>query len=388
LNGTRVCFFHNVAAPYRLPLFDRLAEDYPVVVLFGLELPADRLWATSLDEVSFAYRVLPAWVVGPLVLNLGLPAELARRRPDVVIHADSDESLVSLLVFFVLRRLLGYRLVLWVEQVPRTKAALETTRASRHRIQWPLTRFALWSMNAVRRLAYRRADALLSMSGPASDRFIAGLGTRKPVFTGTQVIPRSVLLPPVPRQEGRDNDRLLRILFLGYLRANKNVDSLIGAFARAASGREELVIAGAGPELEYLRALAADRVDVTFAGHVDGEEKVALLCDADLLVVPSFIEPWGLVVNEALFYSLPVLASITVASSVLIEDGVDGMLFDPEQDGALEAQLRRYFSDPELRSQLASGAAAVDIGPVVDVDHGVAHIEKAIAQLAKGQNAA
>jgi len=228
----------------------------------------------------------------------------------------------------------------------------------------------------------------LSMSGPASDRFIAGLGTRKPVFTGTQVIPRSVLLPPVPRQEGRDNDRLLRILFLGYLRANKNVDSLIGAFARAASGREELVIAGAGPELEYLRALAADRVDVTFAGHVDGEEKVALLCDADLLVVPSFIEPWGLVVNEALFYSLPVLASITVASSVLIEDGVDGMLFDPEQDGALEAQLRRYFSDPELRSQLASGAAAVDIGPVVDVDHGVAHIEKAIAQLAKGQNAA
>jgi len=77
-----------------------------------------------------------------------------------------------------------------------------------------------------------------------------------------------------------------------------------------------------------------------------------------------------------------------VASSVLIEDGVDGLLFDPEQDGALEVQLRRYFNDPELRSRLASGAAAVDLGPIVDVDHGVAHIEKAVAQLAKGSNAA
>jgi glycosyltransferase involved in cell wall biosynthesis len=385
LSGARVCIFHNVVAPYRLPLFNRLAEDQEVVVLFGLERSADRMWATSLDGAGFAYRVLPAWVVGPLVLNPGLAAELVRRRPDVVIHADSDESLASLLVILALRRVLGYRVVLWVEHVPRTKAALRTTRAQRHRFQWPLTLVALWSMTAIRRMAYRRACALLSMSGAASDRFIAGLGTSRPIFTGTQVVPLSVLLPAGPRRDGRDPDRPVRILFLGYLRANKNVDSLIRAFTRTASGHEELVIAGAGPELKDLEALAADRADVTFAGYVEGENKVALIRGADLLVVPSFIEPWGLVVNEALFYGVPVLASCQVASSALIDDGRTGLLFDPARKGELETRLHQYFADPALRARLRAGAAVVDVEVVAGVDRGVEHFQRALAAVTAGK---
>jgi len=375
----RVCIFHNMVVPYRLPLFDRLARDQDLVVLFGLERSADRLWATSLDGAGFAYRVLPAWIIGPLVLNPGLAAELVRRRPDVLIHADNDESLVSLLVILALRRLLRYRLVLWVEHVPRTRAALRTTQARRRRLQWPLTRAALWSMTAFRRMAYRRADALLSMSGPASDRFIGGLAVSRPVFTGTQVVPASTLIPAGPRPGGRGGAGPVRILFLGYLRANKNVGALIRAFARTAAGSAELVIAGTGPELADLQALAAGRADVTFAGHVDGEDKVALLRDADLLVLPSFIEPWGLVVNEALFYGVPVLVSRGAASCALIEDGRTGLLFDPAREGELEARLRQYLGDPALRARLRAGAAAVDVETVAGVDHGVEHFQRALA---------
>jgi glycosyltransferase involved in cell wall biosynthesis len=372
-----------MVVPYRLPLFDRLTEEYEVAVLFGLERSPDRLWSTSLDGVRFSYRVLPAWVVGRLVLNPSLPFELFRRRPDVVIHAENVENITSLLVILALRRLLGYRLVLWVEHVPRTEANIRATRTSS--LRWSLTRLAMWAMKAVRRQAYRRADALLSMSGAASDRFIAGLGTSRPVFTGTQVVPRSIFLP-APRREDRDPDRPVRVLFLGYLVPRKNIDSLIRAFVRTASGREELVIAGAGPELEYLESLATDRTDVTFAGYVEGEEKVALLRDADLLVLPSFDEPWGLVVNEALFYGLPVLVSRSAASSVLIDDGINGLLFDPEQQRELESQLRRFFSDPELRSRLALGAAAVDLEQVVGVNHGVDHMQRALASLVRARS--
>jgi glycosyltransferase involved in cell wall biosynthesis len=385
MSRTRVCIFHNMVAPYRLPLFDRLADEYEVVVLFGLERSPDRLWSTSLDGVRFSYRVLPAWVVGRLVLNPSLPFELFRRRPNVVIHAENVENITSLLVIVALRRLLGYRLVLWVEHGPRSEASMRVAQASRRRFQRLLTQIALWSMRAVRRLAYRRADALLSMSGAASDRFIAGLGTSRPVFTGTQVVPRSIFLP-APRREDRDPDRPVRVLFLGYLVPRKNIDSLIRAFVRTASGREELVIAGAGPELEYLESLATDRTDVTFAGYVEGEEKVALLRDADLLALPSFDEPWGLVVNEALFYGLPALVSRSAASSVLINDGVNGLLFDPEQQRELESQLRRFFSDPELRSRLALGAAAIDLEQVVGVNHGVDHIQRALASLVQAHS--
>ncbi len=385
----RVCISHNMVAPYRLPLFERLGLDYDVAVLFGLERSADRMWAASLDGVGFDYRVLPARLVGPLVLNPGLAAELGRRRPDVVIHADSDENLPSMLVILALRRILGYRLILWVEHVPRTEAALRTTRARRRGLQWPLTCVALRLLTAIRRYAYRRADALLSMSGAASDRFIADLGTGRPIFTGTQVVPRGILLPAGPPRgdQGRgDQGGPLQILFLGYLRANKNVSSLIRAFARTASGDEELVIAGAGPELEELLTLAAGRTDVRFVGYVDGQEKVTLLREADLLVVPSFIEPWGLVVNEALFYGLPVLVSCYAASSTLIEDGRTGLLFDPGVEDELEDCLRRYFTEPGLRARLRAGAAAVDAEIVAGVQHGVAHFQRALASVAAGSD--
>ena len=384
LTRGRVCIFHNIVAPYRLPLFDRLTLNYDVVVLFGLERSADRMWNTSLGDVRFTHRILPATLIGPLVLNPSLAVELSRRRPDVVIHADSDESLVSLLMLLVVRRVLGYRLILWVEHVPRTEAALGITRAGRHRLQWPLTRMALWLMTSIRRYAYRRADALLSMSGTASDCFIASLGTNRPIFTGSQVVPSSILLPAGPPHDDRNGP--LRIVFLGYLRPNKNVNSLIRAFVRTASGKEELVIAGDGPELETLQELAAGRNDVIFTGYVDGEEKVALLRQADLLVVPSFVEPWGLVVNEALFYGVPVLVSRYAASSALIEDGHTGLIFNPALDGELEKCFRRYFTDSELRAQLRAGVAGIDVESVAGIEHGVAHFEQALAAVIAGSD--
>jgi glycosyltransferase involved in cell wall biosynthesis len=380
----RVCIFHNMVAPYRLPLFERLGLDYEVIVLFGLERAADRMWTASLDEVDFDYKVLSAKLIGPLVFNPGLVAELGRRCPDVVIHADNDENLASMLVILALKRILGYRLILWVEHVPRTEAALRTTRARRNRFQWPLTCIALRLMTAIRRYAYRRADALLSMSGAASDRFIAGLGTDRPIFTGTQVVPRGILLPAGPPRD--DPGSPVRILFLGYLRANKNVGSLIRAFVRTASGNEELVIAGTGPELKELQTLAAGRTDVRFVGYVDGQEKVTLLREADLLVLPSFVEAWGLVVNEALFYGLPVLVSCYAPSSTLIEDGRTGLLFNPGLEDELEGCLRHYFTDPELRARLRAGVAAVDVEIVAGVQHGVTHFQRALSAVIGGSD--
>jgi len=315
------------------------------------------------------------------VVNPTLLAELIRRRPEVVIHADSDESLVSLIMILMLRRLIGYQLVLWVEHVPLTTAALRSTRSSRTRLGWFFTRVALRSMLALRRFAYRRADALLSMSGTASDSFIASFAPTCPTFTGTQVMPRSVLLPSPSSAEITHHDGKLRVLFLGYLRPNKNIDSLIRAFARSTSGSEELVIAGSGPELEHLKLLATDLRNVTFLGYVDGVAKAAAFSEADLFVVPSFVEPWGLTVNEALFYGVPVLVSSGAASSMLIDEGRTGLVFDPSSLDDLETHLRKYFESADLRERLRAGVAAADMEVVVGIEHGVKHFQMALSAL-------
>ena len=103
------------------------------------------------------------------------------------------------------------------------------------------------------------------------------------------------------------------ILFVGRLLALKQVDTLIQAFARVASRMPaQLVIAGDGPKRQALECLArelnvAERV--RFCGFVSPDALIPLYCAADLFVLPSSDETWGVVVLEALATGLPVIVS-------------------------------------------------------------------------------
>lgn len=129
-------------------------------MLFGLKRSAHRMWATWLDGIRFG---LPARALGLIVLNPDLRAEVVRRRPELVIHSDTDGRFATLLVIPAFGPLLCYRRILWVEQLPRTKTAMRATQALRHGLPWSLTWIGLWSMTAV-----RHAATLLSISGAAA----------------------------------------------------------------------------------------------------------------------------------------------------------------------------------------------------------------------------
>jgi glycosyltransferase involved in cell wall biosynthesis len=88
---------------------------------------------------------------------------------------------------------------------------------------------------------------------------------------------------------------------------------------------------------------------------------------ADVLVVPSiptrtFLEPWGLVVNEAMSRGLPVIASDAVGAAAggLVRDGENGLVVPAGDSGALARALARLSGDGALRARMgAAGAAAV-----------------------------
>jgi glycosyltransferase involved in cell wall biosynthesis len=125
-----------------------------------------------------------------------------------------------------------------------------------------------------------------------------------------------------------------RFLYVGRLSPEKNVDDLIKAFVRVRGeldGGAVLRIVGMGPELSNLQELAAQlgvTSEVQFAGAMHGsalcEEYLAATC----LVLPSRVEPWGLVVNEALAFGCPVVVSHTCGCSPeLVLDGKTGFAF-------------------------------------------------------------
>jgi glycosyltransferase involved in cell wall biosynthesis len=161
-------------------------------------------------------------------------------------------------------------------------------------------------------------------------------------------------------------------LCAGRLDRGKGPDVAIEALAQL-SGDAHLVLAGDGPWLGELRALAArlgvaDRV--IFAGRISAELVATHLCACDVFVFPTRLAEAGpLVVAQAMATATPIVASRigAVPEMVLRQDGDAGLLVRPGRADELAAAIGRLFADPELRERLgANGRAAVLDGMTVE----------------------
>jgi len=136
-------------------------------------------------------------------------------------------------------------------------------------------------------------------------------------------------------EPGPRADRSPEPLFVavGRLVEYKRIDLLLRLWERVrpvTGGR--LVIVGDGPERERLAALAGPGVE--FAGHVSEAEKHRLLCAAWLLLHPSAVEGWGLVVTEAATRETPTIAFDVPGLRDSVVDGETGVLAHGESSFA------------------------------------------------------
>ena len=153
------------------------------------------------------------------------------------------------------------------------------------------------------------------------------------------------------------------LLFLGRLIPRKGADILIEAFAEACPKSGKLVIAGPEGESGYLGQLekrageAGVEARVLFAGPVYGEEKKALLADADIFVLPSRYENFANAAAEAMACGVPVIVTEHCGIRSLVE-GRAGLVIKPEKRSLVEA-IRRLIDDRELYARFVAGCQAV-----------------------------
>jgi len=137
----------------------------------------------------------------------------------------------------------------------------------------------------------------------------------------------------------------------------------ISALARLSADHPDarLMIVGSGPpsEGEALRALAREEgvaERVVFAGRHDD---VRPFLDAfDVFVHPSFEEPFGLAITEAMAMRKPVVACDSGALPEIVSDGVDGLLVAPRSADAVAEAAGRVLSDGALALRLGGSARA------------------------------
>lgn len=154
----------------------------------------------------------------------------------------------------------------------------------------------------------------------------------------------------------RDAEDPFVLLYCGRVngpREQKGIDVLLHSLPMILRHHDVLVnIVGTGGRLEYYRQLAAElsvRDNVNFVGFVEHQHMPSQYARADLFVLPSRRESFGLVLAEAMACGLPVVSTTTGAIPEVIDDGVTGLLVPPEDPHALADAINSLVSDPEQR---------------------------------------
>jgi L-malate glycosyltransferase len=149
-------------------------------------------------------------------------------------------------------------------------------------------------------------------------------------------------------------------LFVGRFLERKGITYLLRAYGRYRANAERpwslVLVGGSGLDLPEDACL---QPGVMMPGRLFGDDLAMTIGLAGALVVPSLIEQWGLVVNEAMAAGTPVIVSRACGAAQLVEDGVSGYTIQSGDEVALAERLAQMSRSTEAeRAALSSGAKA------------------------------
>jgi glycosyltransferase involved in cell wall biosynthesis len=176
------------------------------------------------------------------------------------------------------------------------------------------------------------------------------------------------------------------ILFASKLQYRKHADHLLEAYKRLlerSSVRPYLVIVGDGEARAELERAAAGLKDVRFCGFRNQSELPRFFDLATVFVLPARHEPWGLIVNEVMNASRPVIVTDDVgAHPDLVTNGVEGYVYPVGDTAALTEALDRVISVPGEAERMGRNALARISSWNFEED--IAGLRRALAALTKG----
>ena len=209
---------------------------------------------------------------------------------------------------------------------------------------------------AMTRFLIERSDAVTAVSTFLRDETVRVFGVSREI----EVIPNFVEPRRFRPRPDLDRTRLAArhqkiVVHASNFRDVKNIPVVVRGFARIAERIDaRLILVGDGPERRTASDLAAelgvtDRV--SFLGQVDNLEEI--LAMADLCLLPSRHESFGLVALESMACGTPAIVTANGGAGEFVEHGVNSFLCDPDDLNSLVEPAIRLLSDDALYRQVA-----------------------------------
>lgn len=350
----RTVIITEIISPYRIPVFNALAhkENLDLHVIFLSETDEVlRKWLVYKDEINFAYQVLPSWRWRSgnrtILVNRGLRPALNTVKPQVIICGGYNYQASWEALWWARRR--GVRFVLWSESNQSDQ------RSGRAGVEW------------LKRYFLRRCDGFV-VPGKSSFSYLRTLGAAE---KGIYIAPNAVdtaffkkAAESAPMQGTAHRKRLglpaRYILYAGRLVSEKGVFDLLDAYSKLETDlRSEVGLVFAGDGASRGRLIEqAQRIQpgvVRFSGFAQREDLAVLYSLAEVLVLPTHSDPWGLVVNEAMVCGLPiVVTSVAGCAADLVEDGWNGYVVPPRDPERLSVAIDSVLRQPELKQRMSA----------------------------------
>jgi glycosyltransferase involved in cell wall biosynthesis len=369
---TRIAYLVSHPIQYQAPLLRRIAMekalDLTVLFLsdFSTRAYGDPGFGQAISwdvDLLSGYRskILPAWGDRDSVsflkpLTVGVEEELRRGNYDVVwLHGYAHHAHLRALVSAKRR---GLKVLL------RGETHQTSTRQS-------ALRMAV-KKRAMTRL-FRHVDGFLAIGTANRDYYLSHGVAPEKIFMMPYAVDNQRFQAAATAHAREElaaslglTPRRPVILYASKLQQRKRPWDLWEAYERLSpNGVDEpapyLVFVGDGSERESLEATVADKgwKSVRFVGFRNQTELPAYYAAADVLVLPSEREPWGLVINEAMNAGTAVIVSDQVgAAADLVEDGVNGYVVPVGDVEMLANRLRGITSDPVLAKSMGASSLA------------------------------
>lgn len=335
-----VLLLTNMLAPYRVILFNILDSLLKKVniefkVMFMVDRESNRSWRIYKDDLTVNFTILPGFHYYILDRELAIHvnptiwSELKKKSPDIIISG--GYSYLSNWIAFLYCKLYKKRIILWTSSTPECIRSHDPFRSG------------------LRGIFVRGCDAFVTY-GKRSAMYLEQLGVDpKSIFIGCNVGDVTFFRNKVFEYRNRklmlDNSvkDYLTLLFVGQLIPRKGILHLLKALAELKSKKWRLLIAGDGPlkkEITLLAHMYGIDNQIELLGFKQREELVKFYAEADIFVLPSLIEPYAIVVSEALASGLFVICSkYDGATYDLIDPGYNGLVIDPIDFQALKSAL-------------------------------------------------
>lgn len=337
---TKVLIVHNVIAPYRLPLFEMLYNDSKVDVEIFYCLTGTELfrWDIAPREYKYHYKVLPGVNTRLSLLNPTVVYEISRKKPDVIIVNGYVD--MTMQMAFIFGKAMKIPIILWSEGIKE-----------------PISLLGLLS-RPLRQLFVKCADAII-VPGRVSRNYVISLGAAKSkVFIAPNCIDNGFFIEHsfknktdkgcLKKELGVNKDKV--ILYVGQLIERKGVDYLIRAYGRLKQEHEELalIIVGSGPLRNQLKYTCKTKgiSDVYF---IEAKLKLVDLIKyysiADVFVLPTLMDVWGFVINEAMACSLPIISTRNAQAAIeMIQQGENGFIINEANEEELYSAMKKLLS--------------------------------------------